>query len=735
MNSNSDIQDFVKRQSAQWPLFDGNCRSLEKLQSRTLLVNGLEITLQHNPERIRSTSAKTDDSSVKARACFLCEENRPKEQLKLDFVSKKGKKYHILTNPYPIFPSHLVIASETHEDQSILGRFDDLAGLAEKYPDFSFFYNGPACGASAPDHLHFQACPRKSLPLEREIDRLFDSFHPCHSEDLTELCSSEEGGIYWYRHFARGVFAFRAGTAEYTGKLFYRILDCSPVSETAKEPMLNLLLWRHNASAGPSGGEYRAVVMLRGRHRSHHFFENGSDRLVISPGCADMAGLLIVPSHEDYLKLDSKLTAEILDEVSLSEENEKTLVGRLTRKQTQIRVGIMSGKELKFEILSDGKGPRTASFKDGKILYCERLYDELCFDVETPSSVFAEPSFVLYGVTIGIDFHWQRKQVQEFAGSLKIIVEGDRITAVNVLGVEDYLLSVISSEMKASATLEFLKAHAVISRSWVMSQLSHKKHQSEAQPDSGLRIIKWFDHDDHANFDVCADDHCQRYQGLSLAIGDNVRKAVEGTWGQVLEFEGEICDARFSKCCGGSSEIFSTCWEDNDKPYLQTLPDTEGHRPDGQPFCDTTDTRMLSQVLNDYDLETKDFYRWQVEYDRASLARLISSKSGHDIGSLLDLKALSRGASGRISELEIVGSKSSLVVGKELMIRKWLSETHLKSSAFEVSFEGDKVILTGRGWGHGVGLCQIGAAVMSAKGYNYWQILQHYYPGSKLSTR
>ena len=367
----------------------------------------------------------------------------------------------------------------------------------------------------------------------------------------------------------------------------------------------------------------------------------------------------------------------------------------------------MSAGEIEFEIISDGAGPQRVSVKNGRINYNGALYDELYFDSVTPSTLFAEPSFILRNVPIGIDFHWQRTQTQKFAGSLKFIAEGDRITAINKVGIEDYLISVISSEMRADASLEFLKAHAVISRSWLLARIEDRKH-----PETAGSAIP------HERYDVCADDHCQRYQGLTPAVGANVRKAIDQTWGQVLTYNGRICDARFSKCCGGRTELFSTCWEDKDYPYLQSVED---------PFCDCHDHAILSQVLNDYDLETPDFHDWEQRYTRRDLSELVRNRTGIDFGEIQTLEPVERGASGRIKYLRIQGTKHTEVIGKELAIRRALSTSHLKSSAFEIQTEGDTIILKGRGWGHGVGLCQIGAAVMASKGYGYKEILKHYY--------
>jgi SpoIID/LytB domain protein len=470
-----------------------------------------------------------------------------------------------------------------------------------------------------------------------------------------------------------------------------------------------------------------------------------------------MAGVFIVPVAEEYEKITPELLGEMLSEISMPKEDERQLIWRLTRTQPTLQVGIMSAKEIEFEILSDGAGPRKAVLREGKIEYDGALYDELYFEAQTLSTQFAEPSFVLHGVTIGVNFHWERKEDQKFAGALKIIVEKGRLTAINVVGVEDYLLSVISSEMSATASEEFLKAHAVISRSWVMAQIaSSRKNHTAAIPEGVCNVptlisqldtllgqkntpencvheyVKWYDHQDHHHFDVCADDHCQRYQGLTRATGETVRKVIDATWGQVLTYQGELCDARFSKCCGGVMERFDTCWEDKEMPYLQPLPDTPDHEVGGECFCNTEDKEILGQVLNNYDQETTDFYRWTQTYDRAELAALIQRRTDISIGELKSITPLERGASGRIMKLEIEGSSCRLIVGKELEIRRILSESHLKSSAFDVEFEGDVVTLIGKGWGHGVGLCQIGAAVMASKGYTYREILQHYYPNTEL---
>lgn len=748
------IGKFIKDQLSVWPLAAENYRDLKKAEVKSLEVGGLEVKVQHNPCRRISSEAALDKKSISLRPCFLCPENRPPEQYNIEFEGRKGKMYRVTLNPYPIFPAHLVISSFEHTPQSIWHRYQDLLDFVRSNPDRVCFYNGPECGASAPDHMHFQSCHRGYMPLEAKVDELLDRGD---TEYLHYLTSVKEARLYHLDLYTTGAFVLEARTAKSMAKLFYRLLDCAPVKEGDSEPRINLLGWY-------SGGEYRSVVIFREKHRSHHYCSTGVDHLAMSPGCADIAGVYVVPEREDFDKLDSALLTSMLEEVSVGKEVQDEIIWRLTRSQSKLEVGIMSSEEIIFEIISDGAGPQRVSYQEGKICYNGALYDELTFEAQTESTMFAEPSFILYDVTIGVGFHWERKVTQKFAGTLKFLADKGKVVAVNIVGVEDYLLSVISSEMKSSAGLEFLKAHAVISRSWVMAQIAHRgKVTRKTIPgadateldnvpalvthleslygsgdaiggeSSGVKeYIKWFDHEDHELFDVCADDHCQRYQGLSMAVGQTVRKAIDQTWGQVLTYGGTICDARFSKCCGGRMELFSTCWEDKDYPYLQPLPDTPSEDVNGDPFCNTGDEAVLSQVLNDYDLETKDFYRWHTEYSRPEVSELLKRRSGIDFGTVRRLAPLETGPSGRIKKLLIEGDKATVVAGKELIIRKWLSESHLKSSAFKISWKGDRLILDGSGWGHGVGLCQIGAAVMASKGYPYQEILQHYYPGAKI---
>lgn len=731
----NQIDKFVKDQLSVWPLAAENYRSLKKAGSKVLSIGGLPVTVQLNPCRRISSEASLDKESINRRPCFLCPENRPAEQTNMEFEGRKGRRYRVTLNPYPIFPSHLVISSFEHTPQSIWHRYQDLLDFVRENNEYLGFYNGPESGASAPDHMHFQACPQGLTPLQNRVDELLAAGD---DKTLDYLTNVKEARLFHLNEYARGVFVLCGATAKSTAKLFYRLLDCAPVPDGSSEPKMNIIAWCHE-------GEYRTAVIFRERHRPHNYSSSGADHLAMSPGCADLAGVYVTTREEDFDKLDAGLLSQVVREVAASVETEKEIIWRLTRSQRRLEVGIMSGSEIEFEIISDGAGRQKVEYSQGRISYNGALYDELVFEAQTEATMFAEPSFILYGVTIGVDFHWERKVTQKFAGTLKFIVDGGKVTAVNIVGVEDYLLSVISSEMKASAGLEFLKAHAVISRSWVMAQVEHRQSHVSRTPEPSCPVsepvegageyIKWFDHDDHTLFDVCADDHCQRYQGLTMAVGDTVRKAVDQTWGLVLTSEGKICDARFSKCCGGRMELFSTCWEDKDYPYLQPLPDTADCVEGGDVFCDTKDEKILSQVLNDYDLETRDFYRWRTEYSRTEVSDLVRRRSGMDFGTIRDLVPVERGPSGRLKRLKVVGDKKTMIIGKELIIRRWLSDSHLKSSAFEVHWDGDHLTLDGSGWGHGVGLCQIGAAVMAAKGYSFDRILLHYYPGSTLERR
>lgn len=430
-------------------------------------------------------------------------------------------------------------------------------------------------------------------------------------------------------------------------------------------------------------------------------------------------------------------------------------VGIMTQKSILF---VLNGSYIETETGEELQGEQRAIWTNGKILFNGKLYEDLFFEPTDKKSC----SFDLKAVTIGVDFHWQRREDQRFRGALNLAVTEEGIVAINQIDAEEYLTSVISSEMSANASKQLLKAHAVISRSWLLAQIEKnqqlakgEKPYTSCQQDEE-QLIRWYDREDHVLFDVCADDHCQRYQGITRETNPVVKEAIQETRGEVLLYDGVICDARFSKCCGGVTERFENCWEPIGHPYLAVLRDApEKEHPDltneeeakkwirtaPSAFCHTTDKAILSQVLNNYDQETTDFYRWQVIYTQEELAELIHRKSGIDFGQILDLVPLERGGSGRIVRLKIIGSQRSLIIGKELEIRRTLSESHLYSSAFvvdkELSANGVPTcfILTGAGWGHGVGLCQIGAAVMGAKGYTYDAILTHYFPGATIEAK
>ena len=425
-------------------------------------------------------------------------------------------------------------------------------------------------------------------------------------------------------------------------------------------------------------------------------------------------------------------------------------------RQPQVSVGILTAQRIGFVLHGDytaaGKtvaGENRVSADGDRVRWDGASYGRLRFE---PCG--ADASFTLKEVVIGIGFHWQRTEDQVFRGALELIADDGRVTAVNRIGVEEYLVSVIASEMNASASPELLKAHAVISRSWLLAQIVRRQAKPAVAESKCIvrsddeERIRWYDREDHSLFDVCADDHCQRYQGITRTYEHTaaVRRAVADTCGEVLTYGGEICDARFSKCCGGVTEEFRNCWEERDYPYLSRVRDCDGDPPapdltredeaarwigaSAEAVCTTSDPGILGQVLNGYDCETSDFYRWRVEYTPWKLSDLVRRRLGIDLGAIRELIPVQRGASGRLVKLRIVGTQGAVTIGKELEIRRVLSESHLYSSAFVVEKTAEGFILRGAGWGHGVGLCQIGAAVMGHRGFAYDRILLHYYRGA-----
>ena len=711
--------------------------------------------LQYNPARMVSTGAQIDRQTIAQRACFLCEKNRPEEQLTIDL----GDDFELMVNPFPVLPMHFTIVRKTHVPQTILENYTEIHRLLELFPELFVFYNGPMSGASAPDHMHFQAGIGQELPLMTVLRKL--------EKEQQVLIKQENGSsLSMFNSVSFKAFVIKSKAQETEMTLFKQLYDAMPVREGEKEPRMNIVAWR-------DGSEDVIVVLPRDNHRPACYFEEGDRRMVISPGALDMAGLIITPREEDFNRMSEDKLISILKEVSIKEKDMENIKEKLTtvnnsqplseqNGEPRVSVGIVTANEIVFSLHqpynANGttvSGKQSVSYENGAIIWNGKRYKELVFQPQE-----AGASFSLEDVTIGVNFHWERKETQTFLGILRFAIEGTAMWAINELSVERYLESVISSEMSATSSLRLLEAHAVISRSWLLAQIENRRSAKTEQTSlysciTGKdKMIKWYDRQDHTLFDVCADDHCQRYQGITKETSPHVAVAIQHTRGQVLMSEGKICDARFSKCCGGAMEEFQYCWEDSPKPYLKAIGDTpektipdltveanaeEWIRTSPDSFCNTTDKNILSQVLNDYDQETTDFYRWRVDYTQEEISQLINSKLNIDFGQIMDLIPIERGKSARLCQLKIVGTKQTLTIGKELEIRRALSPSHLYSSAFvvdkeDVNAEGIPALfhIIGCGWGHGVGLCQIGAAVMGEKGYNYDQILAHYYPGADL---
>ena len=711
--------------------------------------------LQYNPARMVSTGAQIDRQTIAQRACFLCEKNRPEEQLTIDL----GDDFELMVNPFPVLPMHFTIVRKTHVPQTILENYTEIHRLLELFPELFVFYNGPMSGASAPDHMHFQAGIGQELPLMTVLRKL-------EKEQQVLIKQGNGSSLSMFNSVSFNAFVIKSKAQETEMTLFKQLYDAMPVREGEKEPRMNVVAWR-------DGSEDVIVVLPRDNHRPACYFEEGDRRMVISPGALDMAGLIITPREEDFNRMSEDKLISILKEVSIKEKDMENIKEKLTtvnnsqqlseqNGEPRVSVGIVTANEIVFSLHqpynengTTVSGKQSVSYENGAIIWNGKRYKELVFQPQE-----AGASFSLEDVTIGVNFHWERKETQTFLGILRFAIEGTAMWAINELPVERYLESVISSEMSATSSLRLLEAHAVISRSWLLAQIENRRSAKTEQTSlysciTGKdKMIKWYDRQDHTLFDVCADDHCQRYQGITKETSPHVAVAIQHTRGQVLMSEGKICDARFSKCCGGAMEEFQYCWEDSPKPYLKAIGDTpektipdltveanaeEWIRTSPDSFCNTTDKNILSQVLNDYDQETTDFYRWRVDYTQEEISQLINSKLNIDFGQIMDLIPIERGKSARLCQLKIVGTKQTLTIGKELEIRRALSPSHLYSSAFvvdkeDVNTEGIPALfhIIGCGWGHGVGLCQIGAAVMGEKGYNYDQILAHYYPGADL---
>lgn len=758
----SSISRFFNRQLEVWTDARHRFRDLKHVETRQFSD---QLKLQWNPARIVSTGAKIDKKTLGERPCFLCDKNRPKEQMSKQI----DEKFHLLVNPFPILPVHFTIPARKHQPQLIYKNYGEMHRFISLHSDLMVFYNGPKCGASAPDHLHFQAGTNGILPLQTNWQRL--------SRSLTDIISlNDEEKISVVRDFIVPAFVIISKSAESDEALFRRLYKAMPQRGDETEPMMNIISWR-------KGEEFISVVIPREKHRPEAYFAEGDAQFVVSPGALDMSGLIITPREEDFRKLTEEKALSLLQECGVSEEKMNAIIAKLKAskdaedaaeasstlynkgKQPDVTVGIVSAQKIHFSLnkpyLAKGEkvlGEQVVEFSEGGVLWNGNQYSQLTFHPQS-----ADASFSLSDVTIGVNFHWERKETQTFLGTLRFVVESDKIVAINELPVEKYLESVISSEMSATSSLELLKAHAVISRSWLLAQM--KKRREVAESGNNFfsftkkedTLIRWYDREDHTLFDVCADDHCQRYQGITKETSPHVAEAIRQTKGQILMDGEEICDARFSKCCGGITEEFQYCWEDTPKTYLtavrdialgveHTLPNLTNEeeaekwiRFNPPAFCNTQDKKILSEVLNDYDQETVNFYRWKETLSQEKLQQLIADKLKMNLGAILDMKAVERGKSGRISKLQIIGTEKTFTIGKELEIRRTLSDSHLLSSAFVVDkYDKDeqgvpqRFELIGAGWGHGVGLCQIGAAVMGEQGYHYDAILLHYYQGAEI---
>ena len=777
-----EVEAFFEQELNDWP--DARARYIDlqtQVQQKALPLTpsgspsdnttaDISLTAQWNPARMVSTAAHIDAASIKARPCFLCDENRPPEQHALMIEHH----YQVLVNPFPILPRHFTIPTRRHKPQNIWEHFGTIRHLAWTMPHHIVFYNGPLCGASCPDHMHLQAGSRGTVPIERDwsiFENQLEKLYPLTGSETQEMAdrgnTSQRCGLFLLKNYVCPVFVIRSLPEETDSLLCMRLYEALPVNEGESEPRINIICWRQRGDESRSD-EIVTLIFPRKKHRPD-CYNDGS--LMVSPGALDMGGLIITPREEDFKKITPEWAVSILQEVTMTEEELQEVIEKVTDKSPStdasrqggeasfkndlvdaqplpsqkggggsksLSVGLLSAEAVRFTLhgsyTAKGttlEGKQEVVYSNGGLLWNGQVYRQLTFTPNDDGS-----SFTMEDVVIGKDFHWERREAQTFRGALRLVVDEDSIVCINDIDIELYLQSVISSEMNAACSMEFLKASAVISRSWLYAQIEKRKRLSQsghgffAFSKTDTELLRWHDREDHTIFDVCADDHCQRYQGITRATRPEVRAAVEATRGQVLVSDGHVCDTRFSKCCGGRTETFETCWENEHRSYLESVED---------PFCNTTDKAIIQQVLNDYDAETTDFYRWTVTLTQEELQRFIRQHLKMDLGRIKDLVPVERGPGYRIVRLRMVGSERTFTIGKELEIRRTLSSTHLKSAAFDVErldVDADGVparfVLHGRGWGHGVGLCQIGAAVMGEQGYTYEQILKFYYKDVEL---
>ena len=512
----TDIDKFVHDQLSVWPEVAAKYRALKSARTRTLPYGGMLVTLQSNPGRL----------PIFDHGCPLCEENYMEHQHTLPFEGRKGRKYNILVNRAPIFPNHLVITRDTHVPQTIWHRFPDMLDLAASLDNYIVFYNSPNSGTTVPGHAHFQACPKGYMPLERAAERILREIAAGgRPEEAEFICATRDAQLFHYKRFNRGVFLLRATTSKSMAKQFYRLLDCMNLVAEETEPRFNAFAWC-------SEGEYRAIVTLRSAARPQCFFAEGEAHFGISPGAADMAGFVVVPQVEDFDRLDGAVLRGIFDDVCLSEQAEKRLLWRLVRTQPRVEVGVVSAPETDFEIISDGAGRQKVSYREGKIDYNGVLYDELVFEAVTVSTLFAEPSFILYGTS----------GARRYAGTLKFLVDKGKVLAVNILGLEDYLLSVVSALPEDTRECQVNRIRKALLEQMQRRQAGHALTGGPAL-ESTPALVTYLTHREtidpeplagpvHARYDVCAGEHGWQYEGLTPAAGANVRALIDETWGK-----------------------------------------------------------------------------------------------------------------------------------------------------------------------------------------------------------
>lgn len=734
-------EKLLASQQQVWQQCADNYSALAGVRLRTIDLGPLSVRLQFNPGRMASSAAKVDKASLQKRPCFLCAENRPPVQEGIP-----GGRYELLVNPFPIFPRHFTIPERSHTLQRIDGRISDMVRISASLQGYTVFYNGPRCGASAPDHMHFQAGNTDFLPVPAFV-----------YENLSQLnISARRGsavlGLFSALPYPLFVINGKADAAADMAALFDILYAALPVDTESGEPMMNILCTAH-------GDEVCLIVFPRRRHRPD-WYGSEEGQMLVSPASVDMGGVFAIPRLQDFEAITADTLMDVYRQLCLSPEAAEFINSRIAG-QPKVEVGIVGARKVTLELLEGFEHTGSMTFTltdDGLIEHDGRKQPCWCFKNYGADDSSA---FAVEDVVIGVDFHWQRAERQVFRGSVSLRVQDGKIWVINVIDVEEYLKSVISSEMSATSQPELLKAHAIISRSWLYRQIENSFgfHTADSKFEpvtiTDSEIVRWYETYQHTTFSVCADDHCQRYQGITRCTTQKAARAVEDTRGLVLTSGGVLCDARFSKCCGGVFEEFENCWAPVHHSYLQARRDWTDSADypdltceseaeawiDSRPaaYCNTENSAILSQVLNSYDRETTRFFRWSVTYKRQELSALVKERTGIDFGDIISLTPLKRGTSGRIVRLEIRGTRRTMIIGKELEIRRALSPSHLYSSAFVAEYgpaEADGVpsfiTLRGAGWGHGVGLCQIGAAVMAHSGHSYRSILTHYFPGAEI---